>query len=363
MKTALFGGSFNPVHKEHINILNSAKKELGLDRVIVMPSYSTPNKGGKLTASASDRLNMCRLAFGDKAEISEFEIERGGISYSYITCEEFKKRYPSDERFFIVGADMYENFKYWKNPEEILNCVTLAVCPREKPLKSADIPAVRFSYVGAKISSTKIRTLAALGEDIEEYVGCEVANYIKKNGIYKIERLPEVKKYVSESRWAHIVRVAVFAAENCESFGVTEEKAIIAAAYHDCAKCLPEGDKLLEGCVLPDGVPEAVVHQFTGAFMAEKVFGVKDKDILNAVKYHTTGRANMSALEKLIYLSDMLEEGRNYDGVQELREEFYRDKDACLVSALEGQVKRLGRTIFPLTKEALNYLKENKNDE
>ena len=366
MKIALFGGSFNPVHKEHVNILSCAVRELGLDKVVVMPSFSTPNKGGKIMASCIDRLNMCRLAFGDKAEVSTFETERGGISYSYITCKEFRKKYPNDDLYFIVGADMYENFRLWKNPEEILSYVTLAVCSREQPLQLGEIPAVKFSYVGAKISSTKIRTLAAIGEDIEEYVGKSVANYIKENNLYKIEGLSEAKKYVSEKRWEHILGVSVFAAANCARYGISEETAIKAAVYHDCAKNLNPDSPELKGFVCPEGVPPPVVHQFAGAYMAEHFFKVTDADILNAIKYHTTGRENMSDLEKLIFISDMLEEGRTFSGVEDLRKAFAEDTEKGLYVIYEFVLKYLkakNEPIYPLTEKGFEYLKrKNKND-
>ena len=93
MKIAIFGGSFNPVHNEHINIVLAAKQTLGLDKVIVVPAFISPDKSGVMTARAKDRLKMCRLAFegADGVEISDCEIKRGGISYSYITCRRFKK--------------------------------------------------------------------------------------------------------------------------------------------------------------------------------------------------------------------------------------------------------------------------------
>lgn len=87
MKIAIFGGTFNPVHKEHVNIVKSAIEKLALDKVIVMPSYATPKKNGKMLASCTDRLNMCRLAFSSvpKVTVSDYEISKKEISYSYIT--------------------------------------------------------------------------------------------------------------------------------------------------------------------------------------------------------------------------------------------------------------------------------------
>lgn len=377
MNVAIFGGSFNPVHKEHINIAVSAINSLSLDKLIIMPSYFTPQKDGRLSASGDDRLEMCRKAFSGIAcaEVSDYELKRGGISYSYLTCREFAKKYPDDKRYFIVGADMLANFDKWKYPKEILKNVNLAACARENT-ESFDFargkfnshflnPVAEVGYVGKKVSSTRIRALAALGEDVSSFTDEIIAQYITDRGLYFMHEVAGVKKLLKPERWAHTVRVAVMAAEHCAEAGVSEKSAIIAAALHDCAKNLSADDELLKGFTPPDGVPESVMHQYSGAYVAEKYFGISDKDILNAVRYHTSGRKNMSALEKLIYLSDMLEEGRTYDGVEYLREEFSRGLDYGMYAALDRQVKYLeatGRKIYPLTKEALNYYKEYKND-
>lgn len=377
MKIAIFGGTFNPVHKEHVNIVKAAIRGLSLDKVIVMPSHITPQKDGRLTASANHRLNMCRLAFcGTGAEISDYEINKGGVSYSYLTCRALKERYPNDELYFIVGADTLEKFSEWKYPEEILKCITLAVCAREntdrfnkaeqafKTRFGTDI--ARFGYVGAKVSSTKIRALAALGESIREYVGENIANYIKKNSLYKFSCADEVKKYLTQERWSHTVRVAVMSAENCSRFGISEEKAITAALLHDCAKYLNSDSPELAGFTCPDGVPAPVVHQYAGAYVAEHTFGIKDEEILDAIRYHTSGKENMPTLCKLLFLCDMLEEGRDFDGVKKLREIFSLSLDGALYAALKHQIDYLkdnGKPIYPLSQRAYEYIKENKDEQ
>lgn len=379
MKVAIFGGSFNPVHNEHINIVKEAIKSLNLDKVIIMPSNITPAKVGRMFANNADRLNMCKLAFGDisKAEVSDFEILQGGISYSYITCQEFKNRYPHDERYFIVGGDMLESFSQWKKPEEILSCVTLAVCARENKQKleraEADFCArfgnsvAKFGYVGKNISSTRIRALAALGESLAGLVDSRVQAYIKAHSLYLIDGAEKVKASLSEYRWKHTVGVAACAAENCSYYGVSERDAVTAALFHDCGKELAPDSKLISDCPLPADVPSPVVHQFTGAYLAEHLYGIKDKAIINAVKYHCSGRAAMSPFEKLIYLSDMVEEGRNYEGVDELRAAFKSDKDKAFILALKRHMNHLKTSGFPvysLTKKAYEYYsKEHKNDE
>ena len=374
MKTAIYGGAFNPVHNEHINIVRAAKKSLGLDRVIVIPTFISPHKKGVICARARDRLKMCRLAFEDieGVEVSDYEIKRGGVSYSYITCRHFKKLYPEDELYFIIGADMLESFYLWREPEEILKCVTLAVCAREDRDKlKKDIQyfnsrfkreIVEINYVGADISSTKIRARAALEEDISKFVPNSVKRHILGGQLYSLPQISGVKKLLTEERWQHTVRVAEMALSRCNALGIYEEDALVAAALHDCAKYLGKDADELRGFEFPQSVPPPVLHQYSGAYVAEHTFGIKDNNILNAIRYHTSGRENMSALEKLIFLSDLLEESRDFEGVEVLRKLFYKDIDLCLYSALKHQLNYLegtGKPVYPLTRRAFEYSKEN----
>lgn len=371
MKIAIYGGAFNPVHKEHVNIALAAKRELGLDKVIVIPTCKSAHKSGTLTVSERDRLDMCRLAFEklDGFEVSDCEIKRGGVSYSYVTCRRFKKLYPEDELYFIMGGDMLKSFPSWKEPEEILKCVTPAVCAREnseeltKYIKvfssrfKSDV--VKFSYVGEDVSSTRIRALTALGEDISKFVPQEVKNLIQVRKMYALPEIWGVKKLLTEQRWQHTVRVALLAAENARRAGVYEYDAIVAAALHDCAKYLGESSPELNGFECPSGVPAPVIHQYSGAYVAEHTFGITDKYVLNAIRYHTSGRENMGNLEKLIFLADLLEEGRDFEGVEHLRKLFKKDIDECLLVSLEHQLNYLTKNkkpVYSLTKRAYEYL-------
>ena len=374
MKTGIYGGAFNPVHKEHVNIALAAKQSLNLDRLIVMPTYISPHKSGDMSARGRDRLEMCRIAFSgyDGVEVSDYELKRGGVSYSYVTCRHFKKLYPGDELYFIIGADSLQGFYGWREPEEILKCVTLAVCARENTaVLKAELKKfqtrfkkeiVTFGYVGKAVSSTRVRALAAIGEDISRYVSNGVKRHIVGGKLYYLPELAGVKKYLTEERWRHTVGVVVTAAENSRRARVCEIDAIYAAVLHDCAKFLGADAPELKGFKCPENVPPPVVHQFSGAYVAEHTFGVKDEAVLNAIRYHTSGRENMSGLDKLIFLSDLLEEGRDYNGVEELREIFKKDIDECLKVALERQLNRLqslGGEIYPLTRRAYEYLKGN----
>ena len=122
MKIALFGGSFDPVHREHAAYVRAAIRGLSLDLVIVMPSRLAPHKRLGAQADGEDRLQMCRLAFAEepRVRVSDFELVHEGVSYSYLTCRAFAKQYPDVERYFLVGADMLEDFFTWKEPADIL---------------------------------------------------------------------------------------------------------------------------------------------------------------------------------------------------------------------------------------------------
>ena len=121
MKIAIFGGSFNPVHSEHIRMAKCAVQELALDTLFVMPAHTPPHKKGALLAPNEDRLNACRIAFenDEKIVVSDYEISQGGTSYTYLTCRRFRALYPDAEIFWLVGTDMLRDFPTWKNPKDI----------------------------------------------------------------------------------------------------------------------------------------------------------------------------------------------------------------------------------------------------
>lgn len=377
MRIAVFGGSFDPVHIEHIRLVQAAVEELGLDKLFVMPAHTPPHKKGKTLSSDEDRLAMCRLAFRDidKVEVSDYEIANGGTSYTCLTCRHFRALYPSaeDEIFWIVGTDMLRDFPTWKNPEDILSNVTLSVCGRaeefdgweeeeqEKFIRRFGVPFRRFSYNGAAVSSTKIRVLAGAGMPLTPFTDEKVEEYIRKNGLYAIPNASAALALEKEERRAHSLRTAELAAAKAVKLGISEKKAITAALFHDCAKNLSADDGLLKGFEMPKEwgeVPDEVAHQFTGAYVAETAFGVTDTEILEAIRYHTSARPRMGELEKLIFLADMLEPRRRYPGVDELRTLFQEDLDECLTEALRQTLlflKQKGGDIYSLTESAYEY--------
>lgn len=374
MKIGIFGGSFDPIHTEHKALALAAVAGLGLDRLIVVPAGIPPHKQGKRLASAEDRLEMCRLAFADvpQAEISDYEVNKAGTSYSYLTVRHFRDLYPQAELFFLVGTDMYLDFFSWKNPDSLLSDATLAVCRRNEGTEAfAERQATFFArfkkrfvtvpYNGKAISSTDIRTRAALGLPIDEKTPSAVARYVQERGLYRSESVERGLAMENPARAAHSRRVCMFAVERAARFHVPEEKAFLASALHDVAKNISPDDERLSGFVPPKDVPMSVFHQYAGAYVLEKHFGITDEDILNAVRYHTSGRPGMSDLEKLVFLSDLLEEGRMYPEVELLRASLDDGLDRCMALCLKHLIAHLEdqqADIYPLTLEAYEYYRK-----
>lgn len=364
-KIGILGGTFNPVHVEHVRVAESAIKELNLDVLFVMPTFISPHKSDS-PASCVDRLNMLKLAFSDNSKIvvSDFEILNGGKSYTYLTVEHFKNQ-SDGQIFFICGGDMLTDFKTWKNPERILSACTLAVFDREDFFTDYIAEKERFEnefgkqfikllYVGKSCSSTKIRTYASLGLSLNGLVPLEVEEYIIKNRLYYGEKYVDfLKKHLPEKRLLHTANVVVKALSKAKELGLDREKVKISALLHDVAKHIDY--KKVDGFKLPNDIPESVIHSFLGAFIAEKTLGITDFEILDAIRYHTSGKPNMSTLGKLIFVADMIEEGRDYEGVEKLRELFEKsDFENCFIECLKEEFLHLINKKQYIYEETLN---------
>ncbi|MBR2870550.1 MAG: nicotinate (nicotinamide) nucleotide adenylyltransferase [Clostridia bacterium] len=367
-RVAIFGGTFSPVHKEHIAVAKQAVKELNLDRLIVMPTFLPPHKSAP-TESGQDRINMLKLAFlgEDKIEVSDFELQKKGTSYTYQTVEHFSNLIDG-KLYFIVGGDMLENFKHWKNPERILSACTLACFDREYSdvdfekereyfVKTWQKDFVKLSYVGKNMSSTKIRVYNRFGLDITDMTDQKVCEYIKANNLYQGDEYSEfVKKSLTIKRLIHTAEVVLCALKKVKELGLDEQKVVTAATLHDCAKYIDY--KTVDGFIKDDDLPEPVIHAFLGAFIAQNILKIKDQDIINAIRYHTSGRVGMSVLEKLIFVADMLEDGRTYEGVDTLRQFYQGDLDVCFRECLKEEMIHLinkKQYIYRLTLDAFDY--------
>lgn len=374
MKVAIFGGSFDPVHLDHINIAKTLVYELCLDKLYIIPTFIAPHKKNMEAVSGEHRLNMLKLAFEgeDKICVCDYELTKQGVSYSYQTVEHFYDTLKPEKLYFIVGSDMLENFPTWKNPERILDKASLVLVERRNGENQDDkaIIAIKSLYDkgvttvkvhGETVSSTKLRVYLKLGLSLDGLTDIKVEDYIKSNGLYKGDKYYEyIAKNIPEKRKYHIAGVILTAISLAKKLGADEKKAELSALLHDVAKY--ENLANFPGFSLPSETPKDIVHQYLGEYIAKTVLEVSDNEVLTAIKYHTTGRPNMSLLEKIIYVADIIEPSRKFLGVEELREEIKKDFffgfKVCLEEIVEFLLKT-GTEVYPLTLDALNYYKEN----
>lgn len=178
-----------------------------------------------------------------------------------------------------------------------------------------------------------------------------------------IEKLNTMLK---PKRLEHSINVAKCAIKLSEIYGYDKEKAYLAGLVHDCAKYFTKEqiDSYVEKYNIELDPLEvdniALSHSIIGSFAIQDVFNIQDMDIINAVRYHTTGRENMSILEKIIFMADMIEEDRNFPGVDELRKlSFNGQLDKALITSLNNTIKFVienNQLIHPRSVSARNYL-------
>lgn len=189
IRTVVFGGSFNPVHKGHVALAQAVCEKGLADEVWLMVSPHNPLKEALGLAPENHRLRMVQLAIeglpGLKACDFEFGLPRP--SYTVNTLAELEKNFPEREFMLLIGADNWENFGAWYKSEEILSRYRIIVYPRDCEKETLSLPegVMWLRAPLLDVSSTQVREAVAAGYPVDDYVTGEVAVYIKENGLYK----------------------------------------------------------------------------------------------------------------------------------------------------------------------------------
>lgn len=384
-RIGIYGGSFNPPHLGHIRGAGYAKKALKLDRLILIPAGIPPHKQTpQNSAAAEQRLEMTRIAAaGEGLEVSDMELRRGGVSYTYETVEALRAMHPGDELVLLMGTDMYLSFPKWREPQRILNCASLGVLYRGAAgEKEAILSAMEQTGINAQlvenpvvpISSTQLRRMLILrcaGEFLPE----GVLSYIREHGLYgtqenyknlPVERLERVvENLLKPNRVAHVLGCRDTAVALAKHYGCDVTNAERAALLHDVTKALDGSLQLTlcreYGMISGDFSSPATLHALTGSLAAERIFG-ENPEVVSAIRWHSTGKPNMTTLEKIIYIADYTEPNRNFPGVQALRSLLYTDLDEAVrlgLSQTLAFLREQGSAISPETQAALDYLENS----
>ena len=381
MKTGIYGGTFNPIHRGHIHLLEEFTKRLSLDRVLLIPTRVPPHKAAPDLASGEDRLQMCRLAVGGRPhlQISDLELRREGKSFTAETLEELRELFPRDEFYLLMGEDMFLTVEHWYRPETIFSLAAVCATPRSlhgmgKLQMKQDEYQIRY---GARcfledipylpVSSTQVREWVRMGKDITPLVPEAVADFIRERGIYRkgretmnfsqLER--EVKTHLTERRFYHSQCVAEEAARLARRYGADVEKARLAGILHDIMKdTVPEEQlKILtdSGIILTDAQRRnrKLWHALSGAVYLREKLGIEDREIVEAVECHTSGKGNMTLLDKVLFVADYISADRDYPGVEEMRRLADQSLEEAMVEGIRYTVDELMGQNLPVAAESI----------
>ncbi|ADC50701.1 hypothetical protein BpOF4_13250 [Alkalihalophilus pseudofirmus OF4] len=171
--------------------------------------------------------------------------------------------------------------------------------------------------------------------------------------------LNKVKPHLTEHRYQHTLGVVETAILLAERYGADQKKAELAAIFHDYAKFRDKQEMrdliqstLKEKDVL--GYGDELLHAPCGAYYVKEEVGISDEDVLNAIRYHTTGKPDMTLLEKVVFLADYIEPGRQFKGVAEVRELSEKDLDEAIIKSLENTITFLMKRRQPVYPDTLN---------
>jgi len=372
MKIGIYGGSFNPPHLGHMAAARAAMESLGLDRLLLVPACEPPHKEmAENSASPEHRLEMVRL-MADQisgAECWSVEIDREGVSYTVDTLEEAKRLWPEAELWLLVGSDMFLSLQCWREPGRIMELAGICAFDRDDEDSRNEFARQKQDLeeaYGAKvaivtiprvipISSTEIRDGLEAGKG-QVFLPDTVYGYILREKLYgtsanlfrlSVEELRCVSySMVKAKRLPHIRGTEETAVTLAERWGADPEKLRRAAILHDCTKYISLAEHLeicdRYGIELDEleRTSEKLLHSKSGAALAKYMFG-QDEEIFTAILYHTTGRANMTLAEKILYLADYIEPCRDFPEVEEMRRLARENLDQAVLLGVQLAIQEM----------------------
>lgn len=394
-KMGLFGGTFDPIHKGHISMALRLAESLGLEGVVLMPTFVPPHKIKQDMASAEHRLAMCRLAAQEShlLSVSDLELKRGGASFTVDTLTALCEQYPDTQWHLLVGADMFTTLRTWHRFRDIASMAVLCTIARDgtdtakltayaEELEAEGVRCHVDTLPVEPYSSTQVRERIAIGASVSDLVGDAVAEYIQRNGLYRQggdmhcrtadeQYIEIIRCRLSDYRFHHSLCVAEEAKRLATLYGADPDKAYTAGILHDVMK---DTDKDAQLQILRDfGIRLDAVEQYTpmlwharsGEVFLRHVLGVTDEDILSAIRYHTTGRAGMSRLEQVVFTADFTSADRDYPDVAVIRELANQSLTKAIRYGVEYTICDLihrGKPVHPDTLAVYNEIVLSEGD-
>ena len=373
----IYGGTFDPPHKGHFALIKSALEMLDPFVLYVVPGLRSPFKE-EPCASFRDRSAMLRaglkssgLGRGTRVKVHPYEFKRGCLTYTWQTVSFFKRKYPAAELYFLMGSDCLETFHRWEKYRIILKSARLVVGVREGfALRNPrGLPYIKLRGRFPLLASNELQAGLFSGK-VQPGLFKSVSGHIARRGLYLAGLRRRAAKLMTAARFAHTMSVTRLALELAAEYGADSERTAVAGLLHDVAR--DRGPRWLAAYALKNRlkVPALtrtllaapiLIHAYAGAEAAEKKFGVKDREVLNAIRNHTLGSAAPGLLDKIIYVSDLAAGGRDFPEAGMVRELAFKDLDAAYAAA--NYVKlvyafRTGGWIHPVSVKVWNSLLE-----
>ena len=394
MKIGIYGGTFNPPHLGHMAAAQAAVAALGLDKLLLIPAAIPPHKAlPSGTPPQEERLAMVEKwadVMGGHVEVSTLELEREGKSYTSDTLRAIRQTYPDAELWLLMGTDMFLTLHLWHEPEVILSLAGVCAFGRTEQDGEAMFAPQRDylqQHFHAKITTITLPGLVdisstRLREQLEnggggQYLLPSVYGYILMHRLYGTKAdlknldLNQLRacsySMMRAKRIPHVMGVEEEAVKLAQRWGAEAELARRAGILHDCTKYyeLPEQLEICAkyGVELDELEQKAVklLHSKTGACIARGVFGQPDA-VYDAIFWHTTGKADMTTLEKVLYIADYMEPNRDFDGVERLRHLAYTDLDKAMLLGVEMTIQEMQQRQVPIhtnTLQARDWLRQH----
>jgi nicotinate-nucleotide adenylyltransferase len=382
MKIAILGGSFNPIHLGHLFLAERVLSAFGYDRVILVPAFQSPFKAGSDLARAADRLDMLTssIAADPRITVDDCEIRREGLSYTIDTVTDLQRRYrPEGKPALILGDDLAQGFAQWRSAPELAAMTDIVIARR---LSAEDIPFPfphrRLRNEIMDLSSRELRRRIREGENWRRLVPEGARLIIEDRRLYGaapafpspppsvtwelIARVENAaRSALPAGRFLHSRNTALLSQDLALQFGLDPAAAYLAGIAHDICKALPGEELTRLAKKDKGGISElerkkpSLLHARAGAVFLRDRYGIHQRDILEAVRFHTTGDTAMGPLAKIVYIADKIEpsrervenrlrEFRSFTALDELFEAVLGETVAYLKSRemdISGGTKRL----------------------
>lgn len=385
-RIGIMGGTFDPIHYGHLMLAEQIRTSFHLDEVVFIPVGKAPHKPLQNAATKQQRFDMTKYAIQTNPyfSLSDIEIRKDETTYTIDTIIEMQKKLnPKDKLYFITGADAILLLDTWKDYKALIERVTFIGATRpgiDEDALRAKINELIILYhakielffiPALAISSTDIRNRVLSGKSIRYLLPESVESYIHDHFLYVPHHpdfhrlLNHLKSILSHKRFNHCVETAHMSRLLALHYGADPVKAEFAGLCHDLAKEIKSKHMaelvdvfgiFKDPCII--NTPN-LAHGEVAACLLMRDFQVFDEEILDAVRWHTYGHRHMSLLSKIVYIADIIEKSRQFEGVTEIRSLAFVDINQAIVRFNEQceshlSSKKMMRHTY--TKEMLNTL-------